>query len=429
MPGPRIQGPLGDVSTCWQRDRRIGARRKGRLLNADGLRRALGTHFDALVAFCQRLVQTPSPPGQEAAVAALVRDEMQRLGYAEVRVDAAGNVIGHVPGGPGRSLMLNSHLDHVDPGDPARWPVPPFSGRVEDGRLWGRGAMDIKGPLACQVYAPALLRTAGIQAPGDLFVTATVMEEVGGIGARHLAGELRPDAAVVGEATGCRVARGHRGRVELVLRFTGKSGHASAPERAANPHYAAARFLSALETLPMAQGPSFGSATVAPTLYQTDQTSANVIPEQVTLTLDWRSIPEEGPEQALERVSALAASLQVPGVTVEAQVPSLSWQTYTGLTRAWPSVFPAFELAETHPLVTAARACLAQVYGEAVPSHLWRFATDGGHFVAAGIPTVGFGPGEERLAHTTEEHISLDQLARGLLGNAALCAGLGEVDF
>lgn len=63
-----------------------------------------------------------------------------------------------------------------------------------------------------------------------------------------------------------------------------------------------------------------------------------------------------------------------------------------------------------------------------MPVDLWRFATDGGHFMAAGIPTIGFGPGDERLAHTTEERIDLDQLARGLLGNAALCARLGEVE-
>jgi len=385
--------------------------------------------MDGLVGFCQRLIQTPSPTGAEGDLAALVRGEMASLGYDDVRVDAAGNVVGWMGGGGGRSVMLNTHLDHVDAGDPARWPVPPFSGQIRDGAVWGRGAMDIKGPLACQVYAPAVLRAAGVTPPGDVVVTAVVMEEIGGVGAQFLAESLRPDMAVVGEATACRVARGHRGRVQMEVRFTGRGAHASVPEIGRNPHYAAARFLLALEAMPMAASPALGAASVAPTLYRTDQTSPNVIPEQVTLTLDWRTVPEEGAEQVLARVSALAVAEAPAGVTVEARIPQARWRTYTGLDRMLPSAHSAFELAEAHTLVQAARAALEAVYDADVPVYLWRFATDGSHFMAAGIPTVGFGPGDERLAHTTEERIGLDELARGLLGNAALCARLGEVDF
>ncbi len=392
----------------------------------DKLRRAAAAHIDPMVDFCQRLIQTPSPPGAEGAVAALVRGEMIALGYDDVQVDAAGNVVGCVRGGGGPSLMLNTHLDHVDAGSPERWPVPPFSGAAQDGAIWGRGAMDIKGPLACQVYAPAVLRAAGITPPGDLYVTAVVMEEVGGVGAQVLCETLRPAAAVVGEATACRVARGHRGRVEVRVRFTGRGAHASVPEIARNPHYAAARFLLGLEGLEMVQSAAFGAASVAPTLYRTDQTSPNVIPEELSLTLDWRTVPVEGAERVLERIRELAARTVAPGVTVDVRVVDAGWQTYTGLARAYPMAHPAFELAEAHPLVQNTRAALEWVYDQAVPVYLWRFATDGGHFMAAGIPTVGFGPGDERLAHTTEEHITLGELARGLLGNAALCAKLGD---
>lgn len=395
----------------------------------DKLRRAAATQIDPLVAFCRRLIQTPSPPGAEGAVAALVQQEMMALGYDDVQIDAAGNVIGCIRGGGGRRLMLNTHLDHVDPGSLERWPVPPFSGAIREGAVWGRGAMDIKGPLACQVYAPALLRAAGLTPPGDLYVTAVVMEEVGGVGAQVLCESLRPDAAVVGEATACRVARGHRGRVEVEARFVGRGAHASVPEIARNPHYSAARFLLGVESLEMVQSATFGAASVAPTLVQTDQSSPNVIPETLTLTLDWRTVPEEGAEQLLARLAELAGRSAAPGVAVDVRVKDAVWETYTGLSRAYPMAHPAFELAEAHPLVKAARAALEQVYEETVPVYLWRFATDGGHYMAAGIPTVGFGPGDERLAHTTEEHISLGELARGLLGNAALCAQLGEVEF
>jgi putative selenium metabolism hydrolase len=393
------------------------------------LRRAAERHAEGMVDFLQRLIRTPGLPGDEAGTADLVRAEMAALGcYADVDVDAAGNVIGRVAGGSGASVMLNTHLDHVDVGDPARWPVPPFEGARQGGAVWGRGAMDIKGPLAAQVYAPAVLRAAGLQPPGELYVTCVVMEEVGGVGAQLLVEDLRPDIAVVGEATAGRLARGHRGRVELEVTFRGRSAHASAPERGANPHYAAARFLTALEALPMAADPELGGATVAPTLVRTDQVSPNVIPSEMTLTLDWRVVPGEDERAVVERLRPLAEAACPPGISASVGVRRTTWRTYTGLERALPSIAPAFLRGADDPLVLRAGDILAGVSGAPVTTFLWRFATDGGHFHAAGIPTIGYGPGDETLAHTIEERIDLDDLVAGLVGNAALAARLGEMN-
>ena len=111
------------------------------------------------VEFASRLIQTPSMPGEEGAVAALIQREMAALGYDDVSVDGVGNVIGVVRGsGGGSTVMFNTHMDHVSPGNPAAWTVDPFSGTVRDGALWGRGAVDIKGPLACQVHGVGMLR-------------------------------------------------------------------------------------------------------------------------------------------------------------------------------------------------------------------------------------------------------------------------------
>ena len=105
------------------------------------------------VAFAQRLIQTPSMPGEEAAIVALIKSELKRHGFDEVWRDEARNVYGRIHGQNRDlpALVLNTHLDHVDPGDPALWPVPPYSGEIVDGRIVGRGASDIKGPLAVQV--------------------------------------------------------------------------------------------------------------------------------------------------------------------------------------------------------------------------------------------------------------------------------------
>ncbi|NIP86752.1 MAG: M20/M25/M40 family metallo-hydrolase, partial [Planctomycetales bacterium] len=111
------------------------------------------------------------------------------------------------------------------------WPYPPFSGEIHDGRLWGRGSADMKGPLAAMIHAVGALAREGIRPPGDLYVAAVVQEEVGGLGTQKLVQTVRPDCAVVGEASSNHLARGHRGRVEVVVRVQGRSVHASVPHQ------------------------------------------------------------------------------------------------------------------------------------------------------------------------------------------------------
>ena len=210
-----------------------------------------------MVGFCRQLIQTPSMSGQEGEAARLVRAEMTRLGYDQVWIDDVGNVIGLIRGsGGGPRLQFNTHLDHVDPGDLAAWPYPPYGGEVHNGAIWGRGACDIKGQTATQVHAMAALKAAGLPHRADIYVVAVVFEELGGLGTRRLAETLPCDYAVIGEATGNRLMRGHRGRTEVVVRFRGRSVHASMPALGINPHYSAACFLTGVRDMPMIEDPS-----------------------------------------------------------------------------------------------------------------------------------------------------------------------------
>ena len=207
-----------------------------------------GEGLDACVRFLQRLIRTQSMPGEEGDIAMLVASEMRALGYDEVEHDAAGNVIGLLRGlDEAPTVMFNTHLDHVDAGDPADWPHDPYGGEIHDGLLWGRGAIDIKGPLAAQVHGVARLIAAGQRPPGDVYVTGTVQEEVGGLGARYMAETLRPDLVLIGEPSRNEVRRGHRGRIELRVQVRGKMAHASMTDIGRNP-------LTVLGTLPRGAG-------------------------------------------------------------------------------------------------------------------------------------------------------------------------------
>ena len=377
-------------------------------------------HRPQLVAFVQKLVQTPSMSGQEGDVAALVRAEMQRLAYDDVTVDAVGNVIGRLAGSGGPPLMFNGHMDHVGVGDPADWPRPPFGAEIYQGELWGRGAADMKGALAAMIYAGGLLKKLGSPLPADLYVTAVVQEEVGGLGSRHLARTLPVSKAVIGEASGNDLRRGHRGRVELVVRLEGRAVHASMPDLGVNPHFSLARFISGLRSLPMAADPTYGPSTVAPTRLSSEPESSNVTPDRLRLVLDWRNIPGEDPEAIVAKVEALLARSLEPGCRGSVQLATKELTSYTGVQVSYPDIFPSFTTAADHPWLAEAQAALAAALRREIAIDTWRFATDGGHFAAAGVTVIGFGPGDETLVHTVEERLSLDQLVESVVGYMAL---------
>ena len=378
----------------------------------------------------QQMIRTLSLPGHEGELASLVANEMHDLGYDEIRIDEVGNVLGRIEGrGQAPALMFNTHLDHVDVGDPAGWPHPPFGGEIHDDRVWGRGAVDIKGPMAAQVVGVARL-LAGERPPGDVWVTAVVQEEIGGVGARHLAETLPPiPIVVVGEPSHNTLRRGHRGRTELVAHISGRSVHASVPERGVNPLFALGLFLGGLETLKMPTDTDLGPSTVAPTLLRTDQTSANVVPGEVWQTCDWRNIPGQSGEDARAMLQAVAARVLAENPAhaeseIDVVVPVIERRTYTGLERPIPGANPAYILPADHPAVVAAEDICREVLKEERPTGVWQFATDGGHFAEAGMAPVGFGPGDEFLAHTVNEHIEISALEEAMAVNEALARNL-----
>lgn len=379
------------------------------------------TGLEPCLEFLRSILRTPGMPGEEGEVARLVATEMERLGYDEVRTDEAGNVIGTIRGrGEAPAVMFNTHLDHVDAGDESAWLHPPFGAELADGRLWGRGAVDIKGPLAAQVHGVARLLADDEPPPGDVYVSAVVQEEIGGLGARHLVERLKPPLVVVGEPSSNELRRGHRGRVEFRLHARGRSAHASAPARGVNPLAVVARFLLALEELEMPEDPELGPATVAPTLFRTDQRSRNVIPGETWLTLDWRNVPGERAEEIRSRLQELADGSRIEGATAEIEIPVHRRRSYTGLEADVPDENPPYSLPADHPALELAATVLEPALGRRPPTGTWTFATDGGHFARAGLTVIGFGPGEEALAHTVRESIAVSEIEEALAGNAAL---------
>lgn len=369
--------------------------------------------FRRAIAFASDLIRIPGPPGGEGDVAERLRAEMEALGFHDVEVDSLGNVIGRAPGtGSAPAVMLNSHLDVVDVGDPAGWEFPPFGGVIDGGFLHGRGAMDIKGPLALQTYAAA--RFLDDPAEGDVIVAHTVYEERGGWGMEHLlaSGRVSPGAVIIGESTRGDICIGHRGRAEIIIEVKGLAGHASAPERARNPLAAFPALIPALQAFADSLGADsvLGRSTLAPTMVETLPRSRNVIPDVARIIVDWRVLPDVTPDAAAASLGAfLHEQLTLPdGCSLDVRFATERQTSFTGQEAERILFSPGFLIAPDHPVVRAAAEAVASATGTQPAVRPWTFATDGGHSCGQhGIPTIGYAPGEERFAHTNRERLPL----------------------
>ncbi len=388
--------------------------------------------FDRAIAFAQDLIRIPSLPGEEGDLARRVVAEMESLGYDEAYTDDVGNVVGVVEGdGDAPAVMLSAHLDMVAAGDPGEWEYPPFDAVIANGCLHGRGAMDIKGPLALQTYVGAALRG---KTTGDIIVAHPVYEERGGWGMDHLTrpdGGLRPGAVIIGESTHGDIAIGHRGRAEIEVVARGLAGHASAPERARNALDRVPAILAGVRDLAANQERDevLGASSVVPTGIGAAPASLNVIPDRVTVTLDWRILPSDGEETLLARLrdavrphldggASVVDSPKQPDPSepnVEFRLATEVQRSYTGAEEERRILSPGFLMDPRHPIVVAAaRAVGSRDGGGWARIRPWTFATDGGwtHGIR-GIPTIGFAPGEERHAHTNIERLNLDEAKWG----------------
>ncbi len=378
----------------------------------------MNASFAGAVRFAQDLIRIPSPPGGEGVVAERVAEEFRALGFSDVRIDDVGNAIGVVPGtSGGPAVMLSCHLDVVAEGDVNEWEHPPYAGVVSGDVLHGRGAMDIKGPLALQTHAAAAL--AG-RTEGDIIVAHTVLEERGGLGMKHLleSGAVAPDVVVIGESTNGDIAIGHRGRAEIEVLIRGRAGHASAPDRAANALDLLPFVLAAIQDVNDREpsDPLLGPATAVATDVTVRPESRNVIPDEARVIIDWRILPGSTTASLVSRVEA-ALARRLPdgppeGFEVTVHGVTETQTTYTGVSREKELLTPGFTMAPDHPLVRAAAAAVGRRDDPAASATVrpWTFATDGGWTCGVfGVPSLGFAPGEERFAHTNRERLDLHE--------------------
>jgi len=379
---------------------------------------------DEVMELARALVRIPSvyrpgdPESTEARVAALVETWLRREGFeVEVQEVAPGrpNVIGWIgekrPGG--KSLLFEGHTDVVTEGDPADWSWPPFGADLVDGRIYGRGAADMKSGLAAAMVAAATFKRAGVMPRGKLVVGALVDEEDGMRGVRHLVGtpigrEL--DAAIICEPEENELCLEQRGVVWARFRARGQMAHGAMPEAGVNPIACLGVILREAAGLQKRlrkrceRSRYLRPATVTPTIIQGPPSGvgvpqSNVIPALAELTLDIRvtaGIDADGIRGELEQLCARAA------------------QTHPGAKVEWELVNP-FRLAtrvdRAEPVVRSMVRGVRQATGRAPRYGGVPGSTDGTVLrMELGIPIVTCGPGNRMIPHQVNEYVEVAEV-------------------
>lgn len=381
-----------------------------------------------LVAFAQTLVRTPSVGLGEGDAAWQVESMMQSLSYDKVFRDESGNVVGVLFGRESEpTVLLNSHLDTVPPGDWDSWDGSPYSGRIKDGRLHGLGAADCKSGVAAQVFAGALLKRSLLPLRGNLIVAATVAEENGrSVGVRALleqtlpALEMKPTWAILGEPTELGLYYGHDGWLEMEIRVEG-----------ANPFQVNDAADAILDDLRDAhQRVRITEPPESIAIYQPRFEDENGF-RRAMIQVNRRLKLAEEVGQVLSQLkhSAHQVAQSLGNVAVDVVVRQEHQRLYTGRTTMVQHVTHAWSTDPFHPFIDTARGALAAAGCEARPGK-WRLGrlgmgTAGSYLVGEKqIPTIGYGPGSEEMAHVCGESVEIKKLTEAAYGTAAIVHSL-----
>ena len=350
-------------------------------------------------------IPSPNPPGKEKEVALYLADLFREMGLKvemkEVYPDRPNVIAVWDSGRPGPTVILNGHMDVIPPGD--GWTMEPYSGKIVDGRLYGRGSTDMKGGLAVMIMALKTVMSSGLEVEGRVMVTAVIGEEADQAGTRRLVEEgIEADYAIITEPTELKPVIAHKGNLYYRITTVGKAAHGSVPHLGVNAIEKMCTVIRGLHEVgegltkkrshPLLGHPTLSVGTIQGGL------ETCVVPSRCTITVDRRVIPGEPVEEADEELEELLDRLR-------GSDPQLHVELSRFLTA------PAMEISPQEKVVISVRRAIEAVTGKDPGFHGLSGTCDANYLVnVAGIPTVIFGPGSVSLAHQPDEYVEIEEL-------------------
>jgi putative selenium metabolism hydrolase len=373
-----------------------------------------------------KMVQIKSLSMGEKEVQLELKRQMLEAGFDEVRIDGLGNVIGRI--GTGKIILaIDAHMDTVDTGQLQNWDSDPFSGIIKDGFVHGRGTVDQEGGAAAFVTSGKILKELGFDKDLTIYFVGSVMEEdCDGLCWKYLVEEegIKPHFAISTEPTNLNIYRGHRGRMEIGVHFYGVSCHGSAPERGDNAIYKAAKAALEIEKLndQITSDDFLGKGTVTISEIKSGSPSLCAVADYAYFHLDRRLTWGETKESAVAQIEEI-----VKGMNAKVEVLYYEEMAYTGLKYGMEKYYPTWKIEEDHLIVQTGVNVFTQLFDKKPKVDKWTFSTNGvtinGYYK---IPLIGFGPGNEVMAHAPNEKVPIDHLIKASAFYAGFAYQLAE---
>lgn len=366
---------------------------------------------DNIITFLREICAIPSMESQIKDCGERVADEMRKLGFTEIWWDKMGNIVGKIGDGE-KSILYDSHIDTVGIGDPEEWDWDPFEGKVEDGILYARGACDEKGSTPGMIYGLAIANELGLLDGVTAYYFGN-MEEWNDGQAPHAFVQtegIKPDFVVIGEPTKMQIYRGHKGRVEFKIVAKGKSAHAASNFLGDNAIYKLLPIIDRISTIEPELGDHefLGHGRITVTDMEVKTPSINAVPDEATIYVDRRITFGETPEAELQRLRDVIGERD----DITAEILVYDEPSYTGFVFPLDKIYPAWAYDENDAIVQAGVETGKMLYGD-MGTGKWDFSTNGIYWAGkAGIPSIGFAPGDEIHAHTVLDQVSLEDVVK-----------------
>lgn len=378
-----------------------------------------------VIALCQSLVRLKSYSGEENLVSEQIQSYAKEKGFDEVIVDDFGNVLLVMTGDQqGPTVLFDGHIDTV-PVQTDKWNVDPFSAEIKDGKIFGRGTSDMKGAVSAMILAAVYFADDSKKSfPGKIVISCSVHEECfEGVATRKVSARMNPDYVVIGEATNLNLNRGQRGRAEISLETFGKTAHSSNPDKGINAVNQMMKLMSEIQKLPVSEHEVLGKGILELTdIKSFPYPGASVVPSNCVVTLDRRLLVNETRDSVLSPILSVIKQLESEDekFKAEAKFSEGEEKCYTGSVIEAERFFPGWVYDEKEKFVDEVYQQLLAINPLTQLSH-YSFCTNGSHFAGElNIPTIGYGPSAENLAHIDNEYIEIEQLTRVTEGYIAI---------
>lgn len=372
-----------------------------------------------------RLVKIKSVSKEEKGVNLELKKQMEAAGFDEVRIDPLGNVIGRIGNGK-KILAIDAHMDTVDVGNRDNWTFDPFSGEIKDGSVHGRGTVDQEGGAASFITAGRILKELNFSNDVTVYFVGSVMEEdCDGLCWKYIVEEdkIKPDAVICTEPTNLNIYRGHRGRMEMEVSFRGISAHGSAPERGKNAIYMASRACLEIEKLNerLKSDEFLGKGSITVSEIVSGSPSLCAVADYAKIHLDRRLTWGETKDSAVAEIREI-----IKDMDAEVKVLDYEEKAYTGLSYGMEKYYPTWKIPADHPIIQTGVNAFKELFGKEPKVDKWTFSTNAvtikGFY---DIPVIGFGPGNEVLAHAPDEKVPVDHLVNAAAFYAAYAFAFG----